>query len=295
MRIQLQDITRRPWFRQEHYPYTPKEIHLATGIMSYIDEGKGRPVLFIHGTPSWSFEYVPIIEQLRANFRCIAPDHLGFGLSSRPNADYSLGWHTKNFSDWVKTLALDSFDIVTHDFGSLIAFPYLSAHAQKVGKIIVLNSWLWPLETFDKSFKYKRWLAGSMLMRWLYFNLNFSPRVMVKAGWGPDQEKLKLYQPYFAKMFPVPEFRRATWAVAKLLTQQASEMSEVLQAAIVLKNKPAALIWGMKDTLVSPVHLEGWRETLSVQQEVLLDGAGHFPQLESPTEVAAAIELFLSS
>lgn len=295
MRIQLQDITRRSWFQSEHYPFIPKETHLPTGILSYIDEGKGRPVLFIHGTPSWSFEYVPVIQQLKANFRCIAPDHLGFGLSSRPNADYSLWWHAKNFSDWAKSLELDSFDVVTHDFGSLIAFPYLAANAQKVRKIVVLNSWLWPLEAFDKSFKYKRWIAGSRLMRWLYLNWNFSPKVMVKAGWGKDQQKLELYQPYFTKMFPVPEFRLATWAVAKLLTKQASEMSEVLQTAIVLKNKPAALIWGMQDKLVSSKHHQGWRETLNVQKEILLDGAGHFPQLENPSSVATEIQLFLNS
>jgi len=295
MRIQLQDIARRPWFHQDQYPFTPKEAHLPTGIMSYIDEGSGRPVIFVHGTPSWSFEYVPVIQELKSRFRCLAPDHLGFGFSSRPNADYSLWWHAKNFSDWVKSLNLDSFDIVTHDYGSLIAFPYLAANPEKVGKIVVLNSWLWPLETFDKSFKYKRLIAGSSWMKWLYLNGNFSARVMVKTGWGKNLDKYNIYQPYFTRLFPVPEFRLATWAVAKLLTKQASEMREVLQTAIVLKNKPAALIWGMHDKFLPAVHCEGWRETLSVQQELQIERAGHFPQLENPSEVAAAIQLFLES
>jgi haloalkane dehalogenase len=47
----------------------------------YVDEGAGPPLLLLHGNPTWSFLYREIIKGLRDSYRCIAPDHPGFGLS----------------------------------------------------------------------------------------------------------------------------------------------------------------------------------------------------------------------
>ena len=58
-------------------------IALRDGEMHYVDEGSGPPILFVHGTPTNSYEYRHLIAALSKRFRCIAPDHLGFGQSSR--------------------------------------------------------------------------------------------------------------------------------------------------------------------------------------------------------------------
>ncbi len=61
-------------------------IALTDGEMHYVDEGSGPPILFVHGTPTNSYEYRHLIAALSKRFRCIAPDHLGFGESSRPQS-----------------------------------------------------------------------------------------------------------------------------------------------------------------------------------------------------------------
>ncbi len=66
------------------YPFTSRWIDLSAGRMHYIDEGTGEPLLFVHGTPTWSFEWRHLIRALAPAHRCIAPDHIGFGLSDRP-------------------------------------------------------------------------------------------------------------------------------------------------------------------------------------------------------------------
>src|SRR5215470_16212931 len=72
------------WLDRAAYPFTSRWLDVGPGRLHYVDEGTGPAILFVHGTPTWSFEYRHLIEALRATHRCVAVDHLGFGLSDRP-------------------------------------------------------------------------------------------------------------------------------------------------------------------------------------------------------------------
>src|SRR3954469_6547677 len=72
------------WLDRDAYPFTPRRLRLPEGTLSYVDEGEGPPILFVHGTPTWSFEYRHLIRALARTPRCVAVDLLGFGLSERP-------------------------------------------------------------------------------------------------------------------------------------------------------------------------------------------------------------------
>lgn len=74
------------WLDRVLYPFESKYVQLEAGSMHYVDEGKGEILLFVHGTPTWSFLYRDIIKTLSLNYRCIAIDHLGFGLSANPGS-----------------------------------------------------------------------------------------------------------------------------------------------------------------------------------------------------------------
>ena len=75
---------RPAWVSERLYPFESRFFAAQGGRIHYVDEGAGAPIVFVHGNPSWSFEFRGIITELRDRFRCIAPDHLGFGLSVRP-------------------------------------------------------------------------------------------------------------------------------------------------------------------------------------------------------------------
>lgn len=66
------------------YPFESRWFDSPSGRMHYIDEGHGPPIVFFHGNPTWSFLYRNVITRLRGQFRCIAMDYLGFGLSEHP-------------------------------------------------------------------------------------------------------------------------------------------------------------------------------------------------------------------
>jgi len=85
------------WMDTGVYPFEPRAFSLPMGRMSYVDEGEGDPLVMVHGNPSWSFEFRDLIKHFSATHRCIAPDHIGFGLSDKPPAwDYLPQHHAEN-------------------------------------------------------------------------------------------------------------------------------------------------------------------------------------------------------
>lgn len=76
-------VTERPaWVSDELFPFESRFVELDGNVVHYVDEGSGPTLLFLHGNPTWSFEYRDVIRFLRDGFRCVAVDYPGFGLSS---------------------------------------------------------------------------------------------------------------------------------------------------------------------------------------------------------------------
>src|SRR5438045_2810507 len=71
------------WIDRSEYPFAPHFLSLEAGRMHYVDEGKGAPIVMVHGTPDWSFVYRNLVKELSRDFRCVVPDNLGFGLSEK--------------------------------------------------------------------------------------------------------------------------------------------------------------------------------------------------------------------
>ena len=87
--------------------------------MHYVDEGSGPVIVFLHGNPSWSFEFRHLIRELRHDFRCIAVDHVGFGLSSRSKRkeDHSPQAHAGRFSALMNYLDVKDATLYMSDWG----------------------------------------------------------------------------------------------------------------------------------------------------------------------------------
>ena len=83
------------WLNTNEYPFKHHYFKVNDTTMHYVDEGEGEVLLFVHGTPSWSFEFRNVIKFLSKKYRCIAIDHIGFGLSEKPaKYDYTVQNHT---------------------------------------------------------------------------------------------------------------------------------------------------------------------------------------------------------
>jgi haloalkane dehalogenase len=292
----LDDQTGPHWLDRRAYPFQSHYLTLPPGRMHYIDEGEGEPVLFVHGTPTWSFEFRALIRGVRGAHRAIAPDHIGFGLSERPqDFAYTPEAHAQALEAFVDRLGLERFTLVVHDFGGPIALPLALARPERVSRLVVMNSFMWPLDA-DKDLSKNTIFAGSELGRMLYRHVNASLRLMMPNAFF-DRTKLtpELHQQYLS-VFPDGASReRVLWQLARSLLASGDYYAQLWQRRDALRDIPALIVWGMQDPTYTPHHLRRWQRALPLAQTLDLGDAGHWPHEEQPHVVTAALRQFLES
>lgn len=123
------------------YPFTSRYLQLPAGQLHYLDEGSGPAVVMVHGNPTWSYYFRHLISTLSRNHRVIAVDHLGCGLSAKPQEfGYTLAGHIANLEALLAHLRLQRFSMVVHDWGGAIGFGCAVRRPADLEKIVILNS-----------------------------------------------------------------------------------------------------------------------------------------------------------
>lgn len=270
------------------------ELALTSGRMHYVDEGQGPIILFVHGTPTYSFEYRHLIEALKGRFRCIAVDHLGFGHSERPAGfPYTPEAHAAVLAEFVDRLGLDRFTLVVHDFGGPIGLPLCFAPASRVARLILMNTWAWPIDDDPKMARGARFIGGAA-GRFLYRYANASLRLIMPSAYGDRRKLTKEIHAQYLDVFRDRDARvLVLYALAKSLLGSRAHYQSLLDRLPQLRRIPTLIVWGMKDSAFQPYQLERWRTLLPEAQVAAIDGAGHWPHEEEPALVIAAIERFL--
>jgi cis-3-alkyl-4-acyloxetan-2-one decarboxylase len=112
--------------------------------MHYIDEGSGDPVVMLHGNPTWSFMYRHLVAALRDSNRVIVPDHIGCGLSDKPDDSrytYTLANRVDDLERLLHHLGLErDLTLVLHDWGGMIGMVYAARHPERISRLIVTNT-----------------------------------------------------------------------------------------------------------------------------------------------------------
>src|SRR5262245_57143104 len=95
----------------------------------------------LHGNPTWSFHFRGLVKALAGERRCVVPDHIGAGLSDKPqDYPYTLGTHIDNVGRLVDALKLDGVTLVVHDWGGAIGFGWATRNPSRVRRLVVLNT-----------------------------------------------------------------------------------------------------------------------------------------------------------
>ena len=112
--------------------------------LHYIDEGQGEPVVMVHGNPTWSFLYRNLIDSLRGSHRVIVPDHIGCGLSDKPDDSrysYNLKSRVDDLEALLESLGLDrDITLILHDWGGMIGMAYAARHPERIARLVVTNT-----------------------------------------------------------------------------------------------------------------------------------------------------------
>ena len=283
------------WPDPNEYPFAPHYLDVSGGRMHYLDEGAGEPILFVHGTPTWSFLYRHLIRDLRQDHRCIAFDHIGFGRSDKP-ADwgYSFADHARNLAALIDHLGLRSFTLVTHDLGGPISLSYALDHPGNVTRLLLFNTFMWPM-TGEFAVPAVGKLFGGPVGRLLYLQLNASARALLPLVYA-DRAKLTpaIHQQYIAP-FPRPADRHGMYAFAQQVAAGAPWCAGLWERRAALADLPARIVWGLKDPAFGPRYLARWREILPYAELLELPDVGHFPQEEAPAASIGALRGLLAA
>lgn len=278
------------------YPFAGRWMDLPAGRMHYLDEGEGEPLLLVHGTPTWSFEWRHLVRAFRGTHRCIAPDHLGFGLSNRPrDFPYTPEAHAESLDAFVERLDPPPFTLIVHDYGGPIGLPLCLRHPRRVTRLVLVNTWMWSFAG-DRAMEQGGRIAGSGLGRFLYRHANLSLKVIMPSAYG-DRKKLTpaIHRQYLDR-FPDAGSRGAVlWPLARAILGSDRFFDGLWRERERLRGRPALIVWGMKDTAFRPYQLDRWRETLPEARVVEVPDAGHWPHEEAPDRVIDGLREFLAT
>lgn len=282
------------WPDRTEYPFADRFLDVDGGKMHYIDEGDGPPVLFVHGTPEWSFVYRGLVAALRGRYRCVALDHIGFGLSDKPPQwPYTMEQHAANLARLVEHLGLHDFTLVAHDFGGPIGLSYALAHPERLSALALFNTWMWSFAGDPNAERAGRLFAGPV-GRFLYTRLNFSPRVILPLAWANKATLTPALRHAYVGAFPRPADRFGAWGFARAVLGAGPWFEALWARRERIAHLPALLLWGMRDPALTPRFLERWRALFPAARVVEFANTGHFVQEEAPAEALAALETFLA-
>ena len=292
------------------YHFTPHRFQARPGIaMSYLDEGPrdGEVVLMLHGNPSWSFYWRHLVAGLSDRYRCIVPDHVGMGLSDKPDdapgASQRYDYTLQSRVDDLEAL-LDHLDITgpvtlaVHDWGGMIGFGWALRHMTRVRRLVVLNTAAFPLPK-AKPMPWRLSLGrDSMLGGWLIRRFNlfargaawFGPRRSLPAdvrrgyitpyrGWGNAISTLR-----FMQDIPLGE-GDAAWPLVVEAGRRLPEYAD----------RPVFIGWGLRDFVFDKHFLDGFRAALPEAQVQAFEDAGHYVLEDKHEVLVPAIRAFLDS
>jgi haloalkane dehalogenase len=282
------------WLDQKEYPFAPRSFAIEGQVMHYLDEGQGEAVVMVHGTPEWSFAYRKLIKDLRQQYRVIAPDNLGFGLSDKPShLSYAPEQQAARLEQFINHLRLPSFTLVVHDFGGPIGLAYALNYPERIKRLVIMNTFMWSVKDEPFYGNFSR-LMHTVLGRWLYLDLNVSPRLILKMVYADKTKLTPALHQHYLKVFPDHESRHALLAYARSFTDSSRWFNSLWQARERIKETPALILWGMKDTAFREKELKRLESVFTHATTVRLEQVGHFVQDEAGEEILPIIKDFLA-
>ena len=267
-------------------------LDLGGARIHYVDEGVGETILLLHGNPAWSFLYRKIIAGLKDEFRCVALDYPGYGMSSAPAGyRFTPREHSAVLERFVDRLALSELTLMVQDWGGPVGLGLAGRRPELVRRLVIGNTFAWPL---NSEFRVRMFsaLMGGPIGRTLNRRFMLVPRVFFARGLAeePPREVLDLY---FAPWRDPA--RRAPAAIGpKQLIAASDYLKEVEANLPKIADRPALIVWGTKDFAFGAGERKRFEATFPNHRTILFENASHFLQEDVGERIAEAFKCFRS-
>lgn len=283
------------------YPFE-RHFHAIRGLKQhYLDEGQGEPVVMVHGNPSWSFYYRKLVSALRHHHRVIVPDHIGCGLSDKPDDAayaYTLQQRVDDLSDLLEHLGIDQrITLVVHDWGGMIGMAYACRHPERIARLVILNTAAFHLPK-NKPLPFSLKLCrdtplGPLLIR----GLNMFARSAAYIGCKRNPMSASLQAAYCS---PYHNWRTriATLRFVQDIPLREGDSAYALVSSIEsnlaqFSDRPMLIGWGELDFVFSTEFLQRWIEYFPDAEVHRYADCGHYILEDAGDELIAHIVSFL--
>lgn len=286
------------------YPFHGHELTVEGFRLHYLDEGPpdAPTVIMLHGNPTWSFYYRHLVLALRDRFRVIVPDHIGMGLSEKPAArryPYTLARRVEDLTSLIDHLApRGDLTLVLHDWGGMIGAAYAVRHAERIGKLVILNTAAFRLPVATRvpwQLRVVRTpVVGAFLVRGGNAFCRGAARDCTVRPLAPEVRDAYL-APYNNWHNRVAVLRFVEDIPLGPAHPSYSTVSETEARLPTLSRVPMFIGWGMRDFVFDAAYLDQWRRRFPQAELHRYDDAGHYVLEDARDELIPAIAGFLDS
>lgn len=285
------------------YPFEPHYADIGGLRLHYLDEGPADadPVVMLHGNPSWSYYYRHLVTGLRERYRCIVPDHIGMGLSDRPDEeDYDFHF-TQRADDLDSLLTQTGIDhnitLVLHDWGGMIGMLWASRHPEKLKRLVILNTAAFHLPA-DKKLPFSIRLGrvpliNALLNQGLNAFCRGAVRYCVTRRPMPPDVASAYLAPYDSWSHRLAVRRFVEDIPLNADDRGYDTITQVAASLDRFRNLPVQIIWGMKDFVFDHTFLESWLKYFPEARCKRIEDAGHYVLEDAADEVVPTILDFL--
>ncbi|MBU0544034.1 MAG: alpha/beta fold hydrolase [Proteobacteria bacterium] len=284
------------------YPFKSNYAVIRGIKYHYVDEGSGNPVMMIHGNPTWSFYFRSLIKDLSPNFRTIAPDHIGCGLSGKPDPaiyDYRLKTRVEDIGLFLSHLKLNGkISLILHDWGGMIGMAYAVRNPEKISSVVIMNT----AAFFPPGGNMKiplilriiRNISSFGNIAVLGFNL-FAKGALYMASYKGLSKDVKtgLIAPYnswnnriatlkFVQDIPLCK-NDPSYETVKYVDDNLHRLADI----------PLLICWGKHDFVFTENYLAEWKKRFPSAETHIFENAGHYVLEDEPEKTVSVIKDFL--
>lgn len=265
--------------------------------LHFVDEGRGAPLLFVHGNPTWSFYWRNLILGLRDQHRCVGVDHVGCGWSDKPAKHaYHLRGRIDDLVELVRELDLRDVTLLAHDWGGAIGLGAAERLPERFSRLVLFNTGAFPPPFVPWRIAACRTpLVGTFAVRGLNA---FAEAATVMAVEKPERinsdVREGLLAPYdsWASRVAVNEFVRDIPLTSRHPTWQV--LADLEAALPAMGRWPALLIWGMRDWCFRPSCLARFQGHWPQAEVHKFEDCGHYVVEDAPERIVPLVRDFLA-
>jgi cis-3-alkyl-4-acyloxetan-2-one decarboxylase len=280
------------------YPFSGQEIRVGGLRYHYVDEGRGKPLLFVHGNPTWSFYWRELIKAFRGSYRAIAPDHIGCGLSEKPHAaaySFRLSQRIDDLLTLVRHLDLREVTLLAHDWGGAIGLGAAVAEPDRFSRIVLFNtaafrsSWMpWRIRVCRTP------LLGRLGVQGLngFARAALAMATALPGGLAPAV-RAGLVAPYDNWRHREAIYRFVQDIPMRPAHPSYATLQHIENGLSQFSQRPICLIWGMRDWCFTPYFLRRFQEFFPHAETHELASAGHYVVEDAAQEIIPIVKQFL--